>query len=365
MAVLDLKPLTPETIAELGLNAHELWLVRSGEDINGPFETESLKHFAAEFSEQFDETFATRTDEENWQPFFSHPLFQRRSPQVVKAEGVPGEAPLWLLDQGHKIGPFLRQDIIKRIELGSIGFTHLVSLDDGHSWHKLYQVEGFDRRFLSSSELPFAPVESQFQKARLELLEKIDASTGRVNPTEELAEMAHQSSSAGKVIAFRPEDVPLMTETEAMMSPNLKWQIGAGLAAVLVLVSGIGFMVTRTPSTDIADADVPEETQGETAPGQQRAFVPPPSPSQQPHRAPANHNEGSSYSPTYNPPRYTTHLEAHQNDYNPENEPHPEPEENREPAADPSLINPPPEEPQSLDAAMNGNPPPVEESGDF
>ncbi|HXH75259.1 MAG TPA: hypothetical protein VNJ08_09860 [Bacteriovoracaceae bacterium] len=365
MSVLDLKPTCDETIEKLGLSAHDLWNVKIGEEVFGPFESESLKHYAGENQDVFEDAFACLQEGRDWQPFFSYPIFQRRGPQVMKDQ-PPKEGPYWVLDHGQKAGPFNQHDMDKRIELGSIGLTELISTDDGHTWVKLYQVEGFDRRFHSSSELPFSPLESNFQKARLELIEKIESQSGLIRTSEELAELAHSSEVIGKVLAFKAEDVPLRPAEDTMISSNLKWQIPVAVAVMFMLVAGVRVIVTssagskkmakveknNTESQKINYAHVPGGPAGRPrimpdGPGNHpgRPFTPP-QPNQYAHES-----------------QYPTQIVTHQNDFPQENHEQPQ-EHEREPASIEHSLVGTPDEPQTLDSAM-GNPQPVEEVSDF
>lgn len=372
MAVLDLKPTTLETIEQLGISSHDLWLVQLEGVEYGPFETESLKHYAGENEELFENAQASRSDHFVWQPFFSHTQFQRRHPQLLK-QASKQEGPYWLLDHGQKTGPFTPSEIDKKIELGSIGFTDLISHDDGDTWYKLYQVSGFDRRFHCSSELPFAPTESEFQKARLELLEKVEEHASTIKPSEELAEMAHQAQISGKVIAFRPEDIPIRRPSDISVSSSLKWKLPLAIAAMVAVVIGMRIIGTHRPEDghdQLAENQVHESSAG-TALSQ--AADPSSTMPNKTRRAPASsnpptHNQGSV--PNFTPPIYNTSIETHHNDYPPENDHYQEsrPDENREPASEQTLVpgdQPTMADEQNTDAAMGNPAPPVEEVSDF
>lgn len=369
MAGLDLKPLNNEAIKEMGINAHDLWHIQLGGEEFGPFETESLKHYAGENGELFEEALATRQDNNDWRPFYSHTLFQRRGPQVLKPKAKQ-EGPYWILDNGQKLGPFSASDIDKKIELISLGFTDLISTDDGHSWYKLYQIHDFDRRFHSASELPFSPAESEFQKARIELLEKIESHSDLIKPSESLAEMAHHTQLSGKVIRFRPEDFPLRPAGDASVSSNLNWQVPLAVALVVTLVAGVRFIVTSSP--DQVQDQIAESSGvgGEKSKTLSHAEDPSriPSPQNSHNRSPANYPSPSTHMPNFTPPNYNTQIETHHNDYPPENDHYQDAstDENREPASEQNLVPGDPassQEGHSLDAAM-GNPQP-EEVSDF
>jgi hypothetical protein len=369
MALVDLQPTTEETIEKLGLSLHDLWIVKIGDEVFGPYECESLRHYAGENQDLFEAASVARANSTEWHSFFTNPLFQRRGPQVLKtASELEQKIHYWVLDLGQKHGPFNRGDLDKRIELGSIGLTDLVSTDDGHIWRKLYEVEGFDRRFHSGSELPFAPLESNFQKHRLELMDKIDREAGLLRTSEGLAEMAHSAPAPGKVLFFNPEDMPLRSVNEIPMSENFKWQLPLAFGAMMALVVGV-FTLGGNNEETIELSDV--ENSKMIRPPQNNASNP--SHQLQNDRSPAS-VQNRPYEPRQMPrpiqheSQYPTHIETHHNDApaEPNHFQDPPQEENREPASqEHSLVNAQPDDNMPLDAAMGNPRPPAEEISDF
>jgi hypothetical protein len=172
MAVsLDLKPLTNETIAQMGYSTHDLWLVKIDSTDFGPYETESLKHYVSDNEHLFETAEACRMDGVEFTPFWSHAIFQRRKIQPLSDKH---EGPFWLLDDGLKTGPFSFHDIDKKIEMGLLVMTDHISTDEGFRWKKIFEIDGFDRRAYSADELPVAPSEASFHQAKLELVEKLE-----------------------------------------------------------------------------------------------------------------------------------------------------------------------------------------------
>jgi hypothetical protein len=393
MALIELTPLNEETIQKLGLGPDELWMVKLNEEIHGPFDGVSLSHYCIENEELFDQAEATQMGSDDWQYFYSHPLFQRRGPQLLSAN-EEHQGPYWLLDLGQKVGPLTKDDLEKKLELGSIGLTQLISIDEGHSWKKLYHIEGFNRRLHSSSELPFSPSDSDFQRVRLELIEKLESQSFQSSASEQLAEMAHSTQQKAQVLPFSTDNVPLRPAAETAVSTNLRWQLPLAVAAILIVVLGFQLFVTSAPeeSTKVASASAQGIPQRGVIEPQQNNHVPNPSLQQMPVvrspvRQPANFRPQR-----YTPPpavnnsyaresQFPTHMETHQQD-----NAHPEEsaqndnfghqdiaygqdnfdQEGREPAVarEQSLVGSQPEDHQSLDSVM-GNDYPVEEVSDF
>jgi hypothetical protein len=377
MSVLDLKPLTKDFIQEMGLSNHELWVVKIGEDIYGPYDTDSLKQYASKNEELFDDALASRLDNNDLQPFFSHALFQRRSPQLLKNQNHDG--PFWIMHQGLKTGPFPKMKVEKQIEMGSLGLNDLISSDDGHTWHKVYEVSDFDRRLHSSSDLPFSPLDSSFQKAKTEVMEKIERHASEINMTDELAHVAHGVHHA-KVLKLKLDEIPMKPRDEIAVSGSLKYALPVAIVVVMTLV-GSGAFVSSDSAPEMASNRVPSK-KIQVAEPQRPAPNPSsrPTPAQMPIRRPASVAPAPIVRPKQDPienpyaheSQYPTQIETHIGDRAPtsyEPDPYGQPIQERvEPVMEEhSLIgNLPGEEEQgmSLDAVMGGEPV-VEEISDF
>lgn len=367
---IDLKPLSEESIAEMGYNNHDLWLVRLGSVVFGPFESESLKHYVHDNEHLFESAEASRADETEWKPFWSHTKFQRRKPQMVSGE--KHEGPFWIMDFGLKVGPFTFREIDKKIEMGLLVMTDHVSVDDGQSWVKIYQIEGFDRRTLNPDELPVAPYESSFEKAKIALVEKMEQP--HINTNDELAEMAWSAQQMGKVIQFKIEEMTLRKEKETHVSDATKWFIPAAAAIALTITTSAYFAFTSEDSPVVAEVSE-EKPFYQTRVGGSKKRPTPSGRMPEPARIPASTNYRESVSPSYAESRYPTHIETHE-DY-PQEDPMPERDPLDGPVTDAeaqpeihSLVgneNQPAQE-QSLDQAMNGvapDQPVIEEASDF
>jgi hypothetical protein len=393
MASLDLKPLTQETIEQMALEKHDLWSVKIDGELFGPFETQSLKHFSSENQHQFENAQATRMDTIDYQPFWSHTLFQRRMPQVLNSENHPG--PFWLMVSGQKTGPLKFNDVDKKIETGLLGLTDHISVDDGHTWNKIFEIDGFDRRLHSSDELPGVPSESIFDKGKLTLVEKLDRP--HVDAADQLASLAHVGTLEAKVIQFKVEEISQQSAQSHDASGALKWAIPSA-AAVMVTIMATGYLMFSSDekSPVVAEAETKENFyQTRPAATVQTANIPNRQINQNPRRAPrgfmphGNNRIPASNSYSNNAAvenahesRYPTHIETH------EQARHEEPAERTAEAEFPVTENEQQQQPQehslvgnnngapeehSLDAAMNGvnqpaeqpERPVVEEAADF
>lgn len=367
---IDLKPLTPELIEQMGYNNHDLWLVKIDSTIFGPYETESLKHYVHDNEALFETAEASRADETEWKPFWAHTKFQRRKPQAM---GQMHEGPFWILQSGLKAGPYSYKEIDKKLEMDLLGMTDHISTDNGDTWIKIYEVSGFDRRSHSPDELPIAPPEISFQKSRLQVVDKLE--TPHLNASEELAELAWQGQKLGKVIEFKAEEITIKPVRQTEVSHSMKWAMpAAGIALVAILSSGYMVMTSESDNTVAMD-----ETSQEDQPFYKKLGPPPaavvPSPSM---RSPASVGYSDPDPVTKYESRYPTHMETHEQYQEPVEQPYNDPVEvpmsdaDQQPQEHSLVTNnhavEGTAEDHSLDAAMNGtvpDQPVIEEASDF
>lgn len=367
----DLKPLSNEVIHKMGYTPHDLWVVRidsDSEEVFGPFEVESLKHYATENEALLQNALASRMDTNDWQPFFTHAHFQ----PIAEHSHAEAEAieKFWILNLGQKAGPLSRRDIDKKIELGILAMTDLVSIDDGHTWIKFFSLAAFKTEGGGVDSLPMAPLESSFQRAKEELHDYMD-NQERTGSHAGLAALTYLGQNKGK-LALNLEEMDLKSLSETEVSRSLKWAIPAAIAGVGVFVMVGNFILS--PSTDMAD--IGNEKSETIMP---KTAYKSPSQNQPSRRRPASyqpmqHNQRSAltHAPPMNENDYPTHVETHYNEPDPmsdaqaDHNPPPEPQEH-------SLVsNGMPGSVETLDSVMGtGEPemppeaPVIEEASDF
>lgn len=375
MATFDLKPLSQETIDKMAFNNHDLWMVKIGEDIQGPFESQSLKHYATENEELFKDAVATRLDKNDYRPFRSHPLFQRRTPEVLTPRDQ-NQGPFWTLDEGQKHGPFSYMDIDKKIEMGLLVMTDHLSVDNGDTWKKIYEFSGFDRRTHSADELPVAPLEASFQQAKLAIVAKLEKP--HVNTQEELASLAHQGQMQGKVLTLKLDEMTMQNLKHTEVSDSLMWAIPGAAAFFMALMVGGYFLLTPSNETGAPDLVAKSGTQTvlETPVGEVPASNTPSAGIRVTQRRPASVRPNISHRPTPAiTSRFPTRVETHMREERLDEQPYEREPDSTEPIEPPaaqehSLVGNGNEgQDQSLDAAMNGvvqpAEPVVEEASDF
>ena len=361
---LDLKPLTEEVIQTMGYTSHDLWLVKVEAEIYGPFEVASLKDYAAENEKEFVHAFASLMDANDWQPFFTH--FQMQPTKTALADRF------WILDQGQKVGPLDLQSVQKKIEMGILSMSDVVSTDEGHTWTKIVQDPTFNPGFVGGVEsLPHSPTESSFLRAKEELTEWMD-SHDRTGPHSGLASLMYMGQKKeNEKTSLKLEEMDLGSLNETEVSRSLKWAIPAAVAGVAVLAVVGKFLLS--PSA-------PELTQNEEK--FERILPPTEASMPNPGRMPASYNiqnqqrSGLMNAPTLNQNAYppTMHTETHFKEAEPaleqvDNEtPNPEAEEHSLVSNKPQIGTPE----GSLDQAMSGGEseappeaPVIEEATDF
>ena len=123
-----------------------------------------LKSFIIEHGEDSVEYNVKNIDSNIWVSIFTHPSFQRRKPQLVtpvilEPEIDPDAIPeYYILKNGQKDGPYEKNEIFNKLEQKEILLTDMVTVNGGHTWIKLFNVDNFERRvFKESDQLPGIP----------------------------------------------------------------------------------------------------------------------------------------------------------------------------------------------------------------
>ena len=157
----QLYPLSEEELAQLQLPLHEIWYLMINEVPTGPFSFDNLKNFLKSHLGFDRQTLACHGEEGWWRPlreytFFHHPQkLQEVDSLVVSPEQLDE---IMLMISGQPCGPYTRAQVDRQLQGKEILLTNLSSMDEGKSWHKLYEHPAFsDRKNLFQKELPFMP----------------------------------------------------------------------------------------------------------------------------------------------------------------------------------------------------------------
>jgi len=372
---IDLKPLTNEIIHKMGYSTHDLWVVKFKEEVFGPFEIDSLKHYATENETLFQDVLASRMDSNDWHAFYSYAQFTEIAEHAVSHQEQIEK--FWILHNGQKLGPLSRFDIQKKLEMNILGFNELVSIDEGHSWQKFYEIKIFQELLKNADSLPVSPSEQDFTYAREEISELIGQSstTETLNGVAALAYLG--SKNEGPQLNLEEIDIKLLNQTE--VSRSLKWAIPSMVAGLVVAVGLFSFIASKSGDIDglALTENTKEVKEANTSPSN-RPETQRPSRRQPASYKPmdAQHRSGLTQAPPIHHEPFQSHNEPQA--YEPEppmDQPmESEPEPVQDPATEHSLVNstPGPESGESLDQAMNmtepapqPETPQVEEAGDF
>ncbi len=373
MSVFDLKPLSTKTIEDLRIKSHNLWEIKIDENIYGPFETLQLKHYAKENRNILQKAFVSSMSVDNWKPFFDVREF---------SHGGNYNGPYWMLSHGQKSSPLSKEEIAKRIELGTITRHDEVSEDDGRHWHRISTHPEFEVQFTTGTSLPETPQDSSFQKAKLKVLEQLERKKEFPDEKENIASLTHVSLvTREKTKTIQIEDIKMVPEQSN--APTLWENISRhAMWATPVLAIALYFTLSGgKPDAEVADnADSTVVEKNSPKRSKKDSW----------RRSPANTNDDGGYdrsSVTQTPnmdDNYPTVIETHQEENYPdpsaESEQVAEIQDQEDKGEEHSLVQPvpnrdPAQDGDSLDATMNNEPadqpnpavdqPVVEEVSDF
>jgi hypothetical protein len=365
MSQFDLKPLTQDIIQQLGLSTDSLWKVKFGEEVFGPFDTPSLVHYALANPDLMEEAQACHPEQEEWKSFYSYKEFKKVEEDHA-AEEAMGQF-YWLLESGVKSEKYPREFIEKKIRSGYLSRTSDISLDNGHSWKQLCHVQEFSVHFKAVSELPPAPPESSFQRAKSKVMDELEHK--EESPLKSaLPSFAYVAQAHANKVHLKVEELTLEDDDHIPVAKAFKWALPA-VALCVGLMVFVGMQVSREKVADplTAEADPIVKIKRKIS---ARAVKKAPSfeSSSSSPRVPASYGPRSSLTqqPTFRDD-VPTHIETHVDDYGPDLSQRDSAENTmNEPAGspEPSLVDStmPPED-QSLDGTMNVSQAPPENNG--
>lgn len=364
---IELKPLDNEIIHKMGYSAHDLWVVKLDSGIFGPFEIDSLQDYASKNEILFQTAQASRMDRIDWHPFYFFAQFQSIFKNPLQDQAVLEK--FWILVNGQKTGPLTKLDIEKKFELEIININDLVSLDNGESWQKFYHLEAFGHGG-GVDALPNPPTESTFAKAREAVREKLEAIT-ETGPRHGLAGMAylgHGNEKSGPKL----EEIDLKSLKVSDESMPFKKMMATSVAGLGIIIM-MGSYLT-TPSVTDTEGVNNEKNKNESRSSHSISSRSAKS-ERGSHRRPASYNAFQHQSPSSQAPflhsePYQSQTETHYNEPDPMVDPASEAEQ---PQENTLVDSTPPEQPETLEQAMNETPAPeaapeqpvVEEVGDF
>lgn len=148
-----------EITSNVELREH-IFEIKDSEHSLGFISLYDLKAYVFEHEEEAKNYSVKAIDSDEWKNIYEHPFFQRRKPQLVSIETLKevDDVQFYILQKGQKAGPYEKDQLLEMVENREILLTDTVSINGGHVWMKLFQVDGFDRRELrDSDQLPGMP----------------------------------------------------------------------------------------------------------------------------------------------------------------------------------------------------------------
>lgn len=163
----DILQTEEEILSKVEMREH-IFEIKDAELSLGFISLYDLKAYVFEHEDEAKNYSVRNIDSDEWKNVFEHPYFQRRKPQLVSADNLKDadDQEFFILIKGQKTGPYEKYELSEMVEKKELLLTDMVSFNGGHTWVKLYQVDGFDRRALrDSSVLPGMPEDEVLRKS--------------------------------------------------------------------------------------------------------------------------------------------------------------------------------------------------------
>lgn len=218
-----------------------------------------LKAYVFEHEEEAKNYQVKNIDSDEWKAIFEHPYFQRRKPQLVSADNLKDadDQEFYLLVKGQKSGPYEKYELSEMVEKKELLLTDMVSMNGGHTWIKLYMLDGFDRRTLKdNTTLPGMPEDEILKKAESAQATIGDTTDGFIS----LAFLGNQKK--GKIL----EQQQLSTlddemKKNAQASSRYKWLFVLSLCGISYFLYNIKTSLHQSPFKDKQTQSVGEQAE--------------------------------------------------------------------------------------------------------
>lgn len=154
--------LSEEEITKKVETREHIFEIKNSDEVLGFISLYDLKPYSFSLGDGPNDLQVRSIDSSEWMNLFEHPFFQRRKPQLISAQTLKedDDQEFFILKKGQKCGPYEKYELSTMVEEKELLLTDMVSHNGGHTWMKVYQVEGFDRRTLKDSDaLPGLPDE--------------------------------------------------------------------------------------------------------------------------------------------------------------------------------------------------------------
>jgi hypothetical protein len=232
---------TEEQIVSQVETRDHIFEIRDAENSLGFISLYDLKAYVFEHEEEAKNYDVKNIDAavEEWKNIYEHPYFQRRKPQLISADNLKDadDQEFFILIKGQKTGPYEKYELSEMVDKKEILLTDMVSFNGGHTWVKLFLVDGFDRRTLKeSSNLPGMPDSEIFERSA-------DGQTSAIigDTTDGFISLAFLGNQKKGKILERQQGATLDDEMKksAAKTSWYKWLLIASIAGIIYFLYNI------------------------------------------------------------------------------------------------------------------------------
>lgn len=169
----------------------EVYYIKDSTKELGPFWQEDLKEFIEDYNLLNNSVTVKSLTDTDWMAVTTHPLFQRRRPEILKEFAVDEDDKFYVLKNNKKAGPFTGQEIMTKLDALELLHTDYISVDEGQSWGSIHEFEVFDRRNRTNAQLPQSPQGHIFQNSILDADKAIALSKQESQDREFIYDLAY------------------------------------------------------------------------------------------------------------------------------------------------------------------------------
>jgi hypothetical protein len=249
-----LKPLSSDEITHSHYAPHEMFYFKNEDQELGPYYFQHMQEFMKSYPGFPYSTLIRSFDQTAWIPAYENDFFSRRkkTPEEMAEKNifsVDEKTLFWYLDHGLKKGPINIHELQKRIVDKASLLTDEISLDQGRTWYRVFQLSSFDRRHRNQQNphLPFIPQQGKFSSdQQLETLTAISGSPGQIK-NDDIADLAVVGKLDARSIideSQHHQEITSPFQVEANNSifsfmPSLKWRLWG-----TIITSSVALIIT-------------------------------------------------------------------------------------------------------------------------
>jgi hypothetical protein len=248
MKLVDLQSLSESEISERQLPLEHLWWAKAANgEPYGPFETPVLKEFVlAHPAEAAGMQLACLADDA-WIQVTEWAPLKARTPQLVSAATLKVPERHFVLSMGQKHGPFTAADLQAQLAATTLLASDQVSVDEGATWQKVFELKHLELTRHSADALPGAPVSR--------IIDRPIEAKGANLLTEGLASLAYVGRRDSTPIQFKEWDVKAI-EVVPEKAIKRPWKALSAIASV-ACVAVVAWQLAK-PAPDINDVELAE-----------------------------------------------------------------------------------------------------------